>query len=178
GPEASDVVIPEEAVTAARELLPAWARARPVSYSVFAQRFPGGLAINHIYAGFARFTSRFLPHLDPSASAAVARWLRRLLGEDIAQFRPVNGFNANLHPLVVPEEVGEDARWADLTPDELEMVHDEHTDLVRVRHRRSGRDLNLLYLGFLVPFVLPYRTARSEEHTSELQSRENLVCRL
>lgn len=159
GPEAADVVIPEEAVTAARELLPAWARARPVSYSVFAQRFPGGLAINHIYAGFARFTSRFLPHLDPSASAAVARWLRRLLGEDIAQFRPVNGFNANLHPLVVPEEVGEDARWADLTPDELEMVHDEHTDLVRVRHRRSGRDLNLLYLGFLVPFVLPYRTA-------------------
>src|SRR5690349_22636606 len=27
-------------------------------------------------------------------------------------------------------------------------------------------------------FLTPYRTARSEEHTSELQSRRDLVCRL
>ncbi|WP_433212984.1 lantibiotic dehydratase [Microtetraspora malaysiensis] len=159
GPEAADVVIPEEAVTAARDLLPGWALARPAAYSVFAQPLPGGLAINHIYAGFARFTSRFLPHLDPSASTAVAGWLRHLLGEDVAQFRPLMGFNANLHPLVLPEEVGEDPRWAGLTLDELEMVHDEDTGLVRIRHRGTGRDLSVLYLGFLVPFVLPYRTA-------------------
>ncbi|MEU4573199.1 lantibiotic dehydratase [Nonomuraea sp. NPDC023979] len=159
GPDAADVVIPEEAVTAARDLLPGWARARPASYSFFAQPLPGGLAINHVYAGFARFTSRFLPHLDPSAATAVAGWLRHLLGEDVAQFRPLMGFNANLHPMVLPEEVGEDPRWAGLTLDDLEMVHDEHTGLVRIRHRGSGREVSVLYLGFLVPFVLPYRTA-------------------
>src|SRR5690606_41589354 len=33
-------------------------------------------------------------------------------------------------------------------------------------------------LGHLAPFVGQRIVARSEEHTSELQSRENLVCRL
>src|SRR5690606_41718993 len=36
---------------------------------------------------------------------------------------------------------------------------------VRDMHIRAGRDLDIV-------------SARSEEHTSELQSRENLVCRL
>src|SRR5690606_35456120 len=37
-----------------------------------------------------------------------------------------------------------------------------------IQYIQEGKDLNLLMIGF----------KRSEEHTSELQSRENLVCRL
>src|SRR5690606_41922803 len=41
---------------------------------------------------------------------------------------------------------------------------------------------SFFFIGHLVPHSLPFlstfRAKRSEEHTSELQSRENLVCRL
>ncbi|MED7925260.1 lantibiotic dehydratase [Nonomuraea sp. LP-02] len=159
-PHSLDREIPGEAVNAAADLLPAWVHARPVSYSYFVQPVPGGgLAVNHVYAGFARFTSRFLPQLDPSATAAVTEWLHRVLGPDTVQYRPVLGFNANLHPMVTAREVGEDPRWADLPPEELDLVHDEDTELVRVVDRATGRPLSVLYLGFLVPYSLPDRTA-------------------
>ncbi|MET9065369.1 lantibiotic dehydratase [Streptosporangium sandarakinum] len=159
-PHSLDREIPGEAVNAAADLLPAWVHARPVSYSYFVQPVPGGgLAVNHVYAGFARFTSRFLPQLDPSATAAVTEWLHRVLGPDTVQYRPVLGFNANLHPMVTAREVGEDPRWADLPPEELDLLHDEDTDLVRVVDRATGRPLSVLYLGFLVPYSLPDRTA-------------------
>ncbi|GAA1708487.1 lantibiotic dehydratase [Nonomuraea bangladeshensis] len=159
-PHSLDREIPREAVDAAADLLPAWVHARPVSYSYFVQPVPGGgLAVNHVYAGFARFTSRFLPQLDPSATAAVTEWLHRVLGPDTVQYRPVLGFNANLHPMVTAREVGEDPRWADLPPEELDLLHDEDTELVRVVDRATGRPLSVLYLGFLVPYSLPDRTA-------------------
>ncbi|MEV4284948.1 lantibiotic dehydratase [Nonomuraea bangladeshensis] len=159
-PHSLDREIPREAVDAAADLLPAWVHARPVSYSYFVQPVPGGgLAVNHVYAGFARFTSRFLPQLDPSATAAVTEWLHRVLGPDTVQYRPVLGFNANLHPMVTAREVGEDPRWADLPPEELDLLHDEDTELVRVVERATGRPLSVLYLGFLVPYSLPDRTA-------------------
>ncbi|GGQ22280.1 lantibiotic dehydratase [Streptosporangium pseudovulgare] len=159
-PHSLDREIPREAVDAAADLLPAWVHARPVSYSYFVQPVPGGgLAVNHVYAGFARFTSRFLPQLDPSATAAVTEWLHRVLGPDTVQYRPVLGFNANLHPMVTAREVGEDPRWADLQPEELDLLHDEDTELVRVVDRATGRPLSVLYLGFLVPYSLPDRTA-------------------
>ncbi|MET8986351.1 lantibiotic dehydratase [Nonomuraea wenchangensis] len=159
-PHSLDREIPGEAVNAAADLLPAWVHARPVSYSYFVQPVPGGgLAVNHVYAGFARFTSRFLPQLDPSATAAVTEWLHRVLGPDTVQYRPVLGFNANLHPMVTAREVGEDPRWADLPPEELDLLHDEDTELVRVVDRATGRPLSVLYLGFLVPYSLPDRTA-------------------
>src|SRR5690606_10977270 len=43
------------------------------------------------------------------------------------------------------------------------------------RHARSGWDF--VFCWFRVP-ASPGGSTRSEEHTSELQSRENLVCRL
>src|SRR2546430_9543738 len=36
----------------------------------------------------------------------------------------------------------------------------------------------VITLGVFVPFALLYMHKRSEEHTSELQSQSNLVCRL
>src|SRR5436309_8414846 len=48
-------------------------------------------------------------------------------------------------------------------------------------HRRGARNLALPHAGVPVaprPRGRTLRRGRSEEHTSELQSRENLVCRL
>src|SRR5690606_40995511 len=39
-------------------------------------------------------------------------------------------------------------------------------------------DQRFIFLAFLNSNALPISKYRSEEHTSELQSRENLVCRL
>lgn len=151
--------ITDELIDEAAALLPGWARTRPVSYAFFFQPLPdGGVVVNHIYAGFGRFTSRFLDGFGPSARADVATQLRDHLG-DFAQYRPVYGFTANLHPLLGALDVGDDARWADRTPDELEVCHDPVADELRLRDRRTGRFLDLLYPGFLMPMILPDRMA-------------------
>ncbi|MFC5289973.1 lantibiotic dehydratase [Actinokineospora guangxiensis] len=152
-----DREIPHEAVLAAADLLPHWMRTRPVSYSFFAQPLERGLVVNHVYAGFGRFTSRFLDQFAPAARAMVATQVRRSLADLPAQFRPTAGFNANLHPLVTQHEVGEDPARADITTAGLVLRHDPVGDQLRVRHRTGGVDLDVLYLGFLVPFALPER---------------------
>src|SRR5690606_40919602 len=51
--------------------------------------------------------------------------------------------------------------------------------LILVKARKSSaRPLALACKSTVVPFSRLDTTPRSEEHTSELQSRENLVCRL
>src|SRR5437870_10940253 len=54
--------------------------------------------------------------------------------------------------------------------------------IVRIQQRRSSQDVSLTWaLGVWACFVLMLPsglTSRSEEHTSELQSRGHLVCRL
>lgn len=70
-----DGVITDEAVTAAEDLLPAWMRTRPVSYSFFAQPSPDGLVVNRVHDGFGRFPGRYLDLLPPEAYATVrATW--------------------------------------------------------------------------------------------------------
>src|SRR5690606_41271020 len=62
----------------------------------------------------------------------------------------------------------------------LDRAHGPHD--LRVRPRRSARHLRgaAAHDGAFAHEErdLHHRRARSEEHTSELQSRENLVCRL
>ncbi|PZS18037.1 MAG: hypothetical protein DLM57_07175 [Pseudonocardiales bacterium] len=163
-PDATDATIPPAAVRAAADLLPGWARARPTSYSFFVQPLhdeaASTLVVNHVYGGFGQFTSRFLSLLDPSALAAVrARVDRTFPGGRTAQLRPVRGFNPNLHPMVAALEIGEDPAWADLAVDSLELWHDPDADQLRLRVRGTDDVLDVLYLGFLVPYVLPERLA-------------------
>src|SRR5439155_24790059 len=72
------------------------------------------------------------------------------------------------HPLV---EVGEDRPVADGLGEDAEELGD----------REAERD-DLVHLAVVVvrrdAVVLPEQVLRSEEHTSELQSRGHLVCRL
>jgi len=134
--------------------------ARPVSYSFFVQRDEDGLlCVNHIHGGWGRFTSRFLSALGPAAAADVTRQIHAGLGPSArpVQVRPVGGFNANLHPRLVPDELGEERRWATLTEGDVELVHDVESDQVRVRLRGDGRLLDVLYAGFLAPVMLPDR---------------------
>ncbi|MEU3727289.1 lantibiotic dehydratase [Streptomyces sp. NPDC031705] len=156
-----ELVLPAELVRKLGERLPGWAVERPLSYAYFLQRDPrrGLLCVNHVYGGWGRFTSRFLDALGPDATAAVSRQIRRGLGPGAraAQIRPVGGFNANLHPLLVPEEVGPDRRWAALGEADLDLVHDERADQVRFRLRNTGELLDVLYPGFLAPVLLPRR---------------------
>jgi hypothetical protein len=77
----------------------------------------------------------------------------------VTQLRPVCGFNANLHPLLVDREVGEDPAWADLDTRRISAHHDPVSDQIRLRHESSGEPLDVLYLGFLMPSLLPARMA-------------------
>jgi lantibiotic biosynthesis dehydratase-like protein len=145
---AVDREITDEMVDTARSLLPQWARARPVSYSWFVQPLPDGLVVNHSYAGFTRFTSRFLNQLPAAAHADVTGYLAEIFPAGFSQFRPVSGFNPNLHPMVTGTEID--------GCDGLVVRHDQATDELRLIDR-AGRPTDVLYLGFLMPLMLPDR---------------------
>ncbi|MFJ3881136.1 lantibiotic dehydratase [Streptomyces sp. NPDC090077] len=158
---AAELVLPPDLIEGLGDRLPDWALARPLSHAWFLQRDPRGglLCANQVYGGWGRFTSRFLDTLDPRAAAEAGRQVRRALGPGAraAQIRPVGGFNANLHPLLVPDEIGPDRRWSTLGEADLDLVHDEADDQVRLRLRSTGELLDVLYPGFLSPVLLPRR---------------------
>ncbi|MGW1173600.1 lantibiotic dehydratase [Kitasatospora sp. NPDC002543] len=156
-----ELVLPADRVRALAARLPRWTAARPLSYSWFLQRdsVDGLVCVNHVYGGWGRFTSRFLDELPPRAAAEVARRIRDGLGTGAraAQVRPVGGFNANLHPRLLAEEIGPDRRWTGLSEADLDLVHDPVDDQLRLRLRSTGELLDVLYLGFLAPVMLPRR---------------------
>ncbi|MFE6839944.1 lantibiotic dehydratase [Streptomyces sp. NPDC057705] len=158
-----EAVLPADLLKTLGDRLPAPTVERPLSYAYFLQRDPaaGLLAVNHVYGGWGRFASRFLDSLDPRATAEVSRQIRRGLGPGArpAQIRPVGGFNANLHPLLVPDEIGPDRHRTPIAEADLELVHDEATDQVRICLRTTGEPLDVLYPGFLAPVLLPARIA-------------------
>ncbi|MCD9901225.1 hypothetical protein LUR56_17225 [Streptomyces sp. MT29] len=142
--------------------MPSWASRRPVSYTGFVQRAGGGvLCVNHVYGGWARFSSRFLDSLAPGAARVAATAVSDTLGPGatVAQVRPVSGFNANLHPRFVPEEIGPDRSYASLGMDDVELVHDLHGDEVRVRVKATGAWADVLYAGVFAPLLLQPRLA-------------------
>ncbi|MFJ4970191.1 lantibiotic dehydratase [Streptomyces sp. NPDC088755] len=161
GPD-DDVVLPDGLVAGLGSRMPSWATRRPVSYTGFLQRAPGGmLCVNHVYGGWGRFSSRFLDSLDPGAAKQQAATVSDALGPGsrVAQVRPVSGFNANLHPLFVPEEIGPDRSYASLGADDVELVHDLSGDEVRVRVKATGEWLDVLYAGVFAPPLLQPRLA-------------------
>ncbi|MEU3264157.1 lantibiotic dehydratase [Streptomyces bacillaris] len=156
GPD-DDVVLPPGPVAALPSRMPSWATRRPVSYTGFLQRAPGGmLCVNHVYGGWGRFISRFLDSLDPRAVRETAAAVSDALGPGAraAQVRPVSGFNANLHPLFVRDEIGADRSYASLGMDDVELVHDPIGDEVRVRVKATGAWADVLYAGVFAPLLL------------------------
>ncbi|MGK3089750.1 lantibiotic dehydratase [Streptomyces sp. WAC01490] len=161
GPD-DDVVLPAGLVAGLGSRMPSWATRRPVSYTGFVQRAGGGaLCVNHVYGGWGRFSSRFLDSLDPGAARVAATAVSGTLGPGatVAQVRPVSGFNANLHPRFVPEEIGPDRSYASLGMDDVELFHDLHGDEVRVRVKATGAWADVLYAGVFAPLLLQPRLA-------------------
>ncbi|WP_432152353.1 lantibiotic dehydratase [Streptomyces sp. bgisy029] len=157
-----DAVLPAGLVAALGSRLPSWAARRPVSYTGFVQRAPGGLlCVNHVYGGWGRFSSRFLDALGPEAVRETAAAVSGTLGPGarVAQVRPVSGFNANLHPRFVPEEIGPDRSSTSLAMDDVELVHDLDGDEVRVRIKATGEWADVLYAGVFAPLLLQPRLA-------------------
>ncbi|KPI33648.1 Lantibiotic dehydratase domain protein [Actinobacteria bacterium OV450] len=165
-----ETVLPADEVRGLAARMPGWTTARPLSYAWFVQgAAPAGpptgpgpgrlLCVNHVYGGWGRFTSRFLDGLPPGAAAEVTREIRRGLGDGAraVQIRPVGGFNANLHPLLVGEEIGPDRHRSRLAESDVELVHDPVADQPRLQ--TGGEPLDVLYLGFLAPVMLPQRLA-------------------
>ncbi|WP_097871736.1 lantibiotic dehydratase [Streptomyces sp. rh34] len=161
GPD-DDVVLPAGLVAGLGSRLPPWATRRPVSYTEFLQRAPGGqLCVNHVYGGWGRFSSRFLDSLDAGAARETAAAVSDTLGPGaaVAQVRPVSGFNANLHPLFVPQEIGPDRSYTSLGANDVELVHDLAGDEVRVRIKATGERADVLYAGVFAPLLLQPRLA-------------------
>ncbi|MER7755335.1 lantibiotic dehydratase [Kitasatospora sp. NPDC097643] len=184
-----ELVLPADRIRALAARLPDWTAARPLSYSWFVQHdhVDGLLCVNHVYGGWGRFTSRFLDALDGFAAAvsrpaadAVARQIRDGLGAAAraVQIRPVGGFNANLHPRLLADEIGPDHRWTSLAEPDLDLVHDQATDQLRFRLRSTGELLDVLYLGFLAPIMLPQRIAPLlADHPSGVVNFRSLLTR-
>ncbi|MBT2377667.1 lantibiotic dehydratase [Streptomyces sp. ISL-111] len=162
GGPGDDVVLPAGLVAGLGSRMPSWATRRPVSYTGFVQQAPGGvLCVNHVYGGWGRFSSRFLDSLDPGAARVAATAVSGTFGPGatVAQVRPVSGFNANLHPRFVPEEIGPDRSYASLGMDDVELVHDPRGDEVRVRVKATGTWADVLYAGVFAPLLLQPRLA-------------------
>ncbi|MEU3534888.1 lantibiotic dehydratase [Streptomyces murinus] len=113
---------------------------------------------------FTRFTHCFDDPEGPGLTAAIRAELHQLLPPD-AVFAEVTAgsatTNLNLHgrltdhEIVCPGETSSAPEEARLHLDDLYAVHDETTDRLLLRSRRLDREVVPLYLGYLVPMVLP-----------------------
>lgn len=160
-----DVHLPAEWSSQVAAELPPWCAQRPASYAVFLQPRGStaheGAVLNKIYNGWGNYVSRFLTHAPvhvlETVRAAIATQFPPT--EVVAEFRPVNGFNANVHPLLTPFEIDVSGRpeTGQIALDALDVRHNAASDRIELVHRATGVQVNPLYLGFLIPYYLPSR---------------------
>src|SRR5271165_5919556 len=120
------------------------------------------------------------PDVVPTDRAAKTNMHRRYAGHsNIRSSKLLIPSSESLIGRCVVESVSIVPDVVDLALSEAERRPDTHLELVRLalQSRRSLLvvDFTLLELGHVIGVVAD---GRSEEHTSELQSRENIVCRL
>src|SRR5690606_42067177 len=65
-----------------------------------------------------------------------------------------------------------------IPPEQVKKFYDEHPELYLEPGKARVAQILFATRGIPSGKPLPLEQRRSEEHTSELQSRENLVCRL
>jgi hypothetical protein len=174
-PGAEELRLGEEVVAEVAEALGGAAPAfQPYSHFLQAARLDGApvAVLNNSFGGvcfpFTRFTHCFdaAPGTapEPGLTASLRTELRRLLPPG-AVFAEVTAgratTNLNLHSrltdheIVCPGETGTAPERARLHLDDLYAVHDPAEDRLLLRSRRLDREVVPLYLGYLVPMVLP-----------------------
>ena len=146
--------------------LPAQIRRDWTSYSAFVQPsvVRGTIVeavINTVYGGLGAFLSRFAGIIDPQQTATLRQRIREFFPADhsVAEFRPVHGFNANLHPLLAPEDLGDvfAVEGNGILESDLAIEHDPTADAIVVTHSSTGKRLDVLYVGVLMPYLLPMK---------------------
>ncbi|MFI9649370.1 lantibiotic dehydratase [Streptomyces sp. NPDC052040] len=169
--DAEEFVLDDTAVAEAAAALAAAAPAfQPVSHFLQAARRDGDplVVLNDSFGGlcfpFTRFTHLFDDGPGPGLTAALRGELRRLLPPG-AVFAEVTAgaatTNLNLHgrltdyEIVCPGEHSTAPEEARLPLDDLYAVHDTGGDRLALRSRRLDQEVVPLYLGYLVPMVLP-----------------------
>ncbi|MFF2654558.1 lantibiotic dehydratase [Streptomyces sp. NPDC058045] len=170
-PGAEEFVLDDDTVTqTAAELAPAAPLFRPRSHFLQAARRDGDplAVLNGSYGGlcfpFTRFTHCFDGANTPELTAQLQEELRQLLPPG-AVFAEVTAgaatTNLNLHgrltdyEIVCPGEHSTAPEEARIHLDDLEAVHDPDTERLLLRSRRLDREVIPLYLGYLIPMVLP-----------------------
>jgi hypothetical protein len=170
-PDAEEFVLDDttvdEVATALAGAAPAF---QPQSHFLqLARREGDPLAVlNNSFGGlcfpFTRFTHCFDGEDGPGLTAALRAELRKVLPPG-AVFAEITAgaatTNLNLHgrltdyEIVCPGEHSTAPEEARLHLDDLHAVHDTETDRLILRSRRLDREVVPLYLGYLVPMVLP-----------------------
>ncbi|MEV8046564.1 lantibiotic dehydratase [Streptomyces griseoluteus] len=143
---------------------------RPQSHFLqLARREDGPLAVlNNSYGGlcfpFTRFTHCFDGADGPGLTDSLRNALRSVLPPRAVLAEVTAGAattNLNLHgrltdyEIVCPGENSTAPEQARLHLDDLYAVHDETEDRLLLRSRRLDREVVPVYLGYLVPMVLP-----------------------
>lgn len=176
GREAGDEVVLSEAVLAdlAARIAPFTSRFRPEAHFLQVGRTGDGpiAALNRSYGGlhfpFSRFSHCFEDIGGDTGAEGLSGGLRRTSrtvapdGAVLAEVAGgVVGTNLNLHgrlteyQIICPDEHSSLPADAQLQMDDLYLEHDAATDRVTLRSRRLGREVVPVYLGYLLPMVLP-----------------------
>ncbi|SDO51361.1 lantibiotic dehydratase [Actinacidiphila guanduensis] len=172
---AAEFHVTEQDVAAVRaELAPLGEPFAPHSHFVQLADRPADplVVLNNSYGGLCFPFTRFTHCFDADAEAAghepltaeLRPWLRARQPPG-AVFAEVTAgaatTNLNLHgrltdhEIVCPGETSTAPDGARIDLDDLYAEHDEATDRLVLRSRRLGREVVPLYLGYLVPMVLP-----------------------
>ncbi len=115
--------------------------------------------VNSLLDGNAMFLSRFLDLIEDGAAEVVRAHLGESLPRGATELRPVQGFNANRHPRLLPAEFLDDshrpAGAADVDPRSCRVVDDPATGRLRLVDARGEVRLPV-YSGLLIPYLLPW----------------------
>ena len=158
-------------LSVAKELAPAVSAFTPAGHFVQLARTPDGplAVLNQSFGSlsfpFSRFTHCFpdgVPEHDLATLLREENRARQPYGAVFAEL--VGGVlttNLNLHDrltdyqLVCPGETGSVPAEEQIALDDLYLEHDESADRVVLRSRRLNREVIPVYLGYLMPIVLP-----------------------
>lgn len=164
--EREELTLDEETIDGVASRRPDQVRRDWTSYSAFVQASVRNGAItqavvNSVYGGLGTFVSRFAGVMGSVPIETLRQRVRQFFPGHhlVAEFRPVRGFNANLHEKLTPQEIGDiDLGSGEAVAEsDLRIRHDIEDDEIVVTHAPTGKRVDLAYLGVLVPYLLPIK---------------------
>lgn len=159
---AEEVELPAALLAAVADRLPTPAGFTPHSH--FVQRAGDRVVLNNSYGGLAFPFTRFTHALGDDVLADLRATLDAVRPDGAVFAEVTAGFattNLNLHRRLVDAEIVCPGETSSAPPeqrvdlDDLVVEHDPVADRLVLRSVRLGREVVPLYLGYLVPMVLP-----------------------